>query len=327
LRNQVLGPNDLPYDSDRLCNPEDMLGKINMVTVTHALYYMSIPEIARIVNTQSGRRVRALIHRHKDTRGELNAGEQAYTVGEDGWVQQINAATGEMYEHPTLEGLFHQTTAKTEFGGVVWTIRAAGGDSYILDFVACPNDLCGEYKNIQVLKEKSWEVFHYNNVTVKKFLHWTWMSATTRKGEVQISDIDLLTKLRRYVAGKARNTKLKTETMNYARRLCNKADIIAIHGGGAHEIPVASMTDYVELAFYVDMRDELEVALSFHKENHVMVNALNKYYESGKMPTDFTMLTGLAMVSTSTLTKASAGVLESVREFESRNRRAIQHMY
>jgi len=327
LRNQNPGPNDLEYDIERLCNPDDRLGKINCVTVTHALYYLPIDDIGRIVNTSKGRRMRALIHRHKDTQGELNAGEQVYTVDENGWVKQVNAATGEKYEHPTLEGLFHQTTARTKWGGVTWTLRAGGGDSYILDFVGCPNELCGVYRNIKVLKEKSWEVFSYKNLTVKKFLHWTWMSATTQKGEVMLQDVDLFNKLRRYVAGKSRSVRLKTETMNYARRLCNKADIISIHGGGAHEIPIAAMADYVEVAFYVDVRAELDVALSFHKENHVMLKALNSYYDEGTMPIDFTIATGCAIVSTTALTKASATVLGQVRELERVKQFERQYLY
>jgi hypothetical protein len=267
------------------------------------------------------------VHRHSETRGELNAGEQQYVISEDGVVTQQNVATGEQYDHPTLEPLFHQTSTKTPSGGVAWTIRAGGGDSYFIEFVACPNEICGEYKNIQFLKNESWEQFDYHSLTVKKLLHWTWMSATTSKGSVRLDDTDLFEKIRRYVAGKQRTPRLKTETMNYARRLCNKADIISIHGGGAHEIPVGKMSDYVEVAFHVDIRAELDIALSFHRENSVMLGALNKYYEGGTMPKDLVLTTGLAILSGQSLTAGAVRVLDAVRLQEKQNRRIAQYMF
>jgi len=255
-----------------------------------------------------------LVHRHSQTHGSLNCGEQEYWVDHNGVVTQRNVSTGEYYRHPTLEPLFHQYSARTSYGGVTWTARAAGGDSFVLEFVGCPNDICGSFENIQVLKTRSWEEYSYANISVQKFLHWTWMSASTAEGIVTVEDLDLFDKLRRYVAGKARTPRLKTETMNLARRLCNKEDIIAIHGGGAHGIRVASMKDYVEIAFRVDMKSELDIALSFHKEDRKIISALNAYYEKGEMPRDFTTLTYAATVSARTISDAAASVLENLRE-------------
>jgi hypothetical protein len=327
LRYQNPGITDVLFDMEALCNPEHRLGKINTLTTTHALYYLSMENIGRLLNVRKERRLKALVHRHSKTHGELNAGEQEYNVSEDGVVTQINVATGEDYSHPTLEPLFRQFSAKTSFGGVAWTITAGGGDSYIIEFVACPNEICGDYQNIKFLKEKSWEQYSYNGVSVKKLLHWTWMSATTQQGEIVLEDIDLFEKLRRYVAGKQRSPRLKTETMNYARRLCNKADIIAIHGGGAHEIPVARMSDYVEIAFRVDAKNELDVALAFYREDRVMLGALNDYYEKGVMPKDFVAITGLAIASSQALAAGAVRVLDSVRALEKQNRRDAQHMF
>jgi len=327
LRYQSVGITDIPFDMDALCDPSNRLGKINDVTLTHSLYYLSTEMIGRIVNTSSKRRLHALIHRHSETRGELNAGEQQYVISEEGVVTQVNVATGEQYDHPTLEPLFHQTSMQTQSGGVAWTLRKAGGDSYFVEFVACPKEICGEYKNIQFLKKESWEQYDYNNITVRKLLHWTWMSATTAKGSVRLEDTDLLEKIRRYVAGKQRTPRLKTETTNYARRLCNKADIIAIHGGGAHEIPVAKMSDYVEVGFHIDVRAELDIAVSFHRENSVMLSALNKYYDQGTMPKDLVLTTGVAIMSAQALTTGAVHVLDAVRAQEKKNRRMIQHMY
>jgi len=312
LRYQKRGSTDVPFDMDKLCDPSGAFGKIKRITCTHALYYLSMEQIGRIVNVHSERKFTALIHRHMKTRGELNAGEQEYSVDADGVVKQVNVATGEYYRHPTLEPLFHQFSARTSHGGVAWTVRAAGGDSFFVDFVGCPNEICTEFVNVQKLKEQSWEEYEYNSISVQKFLHWTWMSATTSTGRVAIEDLELFSTLRRYVAGKIRSPRLKTETMNYARRLCNKNDIIAIHGGGYSDIPVASMSDYVEVAYYIDAQSELDIALSFHKDNLKTVTALNKYYESGVVPRDFTAVTGAAIVSAKVISDAASGVLDRV---------------
>jgi len=313
LRYQNKTSTDVEFNMEKLCDPNGSLGKINHIVMTHSLYYLTLERVARIVNVHSGRRLHALVHRHSQTHGSLNSGEQEYWVDHNGVVTQRNVSTGEYYNHKTLEPLFHQYSAKTPFGGVAWTARAAGGDSFILEFVGCPNEICTEYENIQVLKTRSWEEYSYANISVQKFLHWTWMSATTAEGIVTVEDLDLFDKLRRYVAGKARTPRLKTETMNHARRLCNKDDIIAIHGGGAHGIRVASMKDYVEIAFRVDMKSELDIALSFHKEDRKIISALNAYYEKGEMPRDFTTLTYAATVSARTISDAATCVLENMK--------------
>ena len=112
------------------------------------------------------------------------------------------------------------------------------------------------------------------------------MTVTSGSSKYLLEDSDLTDKLRRYIAGKPRNSRTKSELMNYARRLTNKADIIAIHGGGAHEVLVGRMSDYVENAFYMDARHELEVAMSYFRPNATVIGALNAYYETGKMPLD-----------------------------------------
>jgi len=78
--------------------------------------------------------------------------------------------------------------------------------------------------------------------------------------------------------------------MAMCRRLANKNDIISIHQGFAHEVPPERMTDYVNPAFYADVKHELEVALAHHRENKAAVDALNRYYVDGVVPRDFTNL-------------------------------------
>jgi hypothetical protein len=314
LRYQELGQYDVEYDLDKLCDPSSVYGKINNVTCTHAAYYLTIADIARIVNTSPGRKFHALVHRHKDVHGYLNAGEQEYWVTEDGMVRQVNVATGEAYTHPSLETLFHQFSAKTENGGVAWTAVASGGDSFLLQFVGCPNDICQTFVPLRFLKPETREVTTFRGVTVKKFLHWTWMQASFHDGQVTIQDMDLFSALRRYVAGKARTPRLQTELLAHARRLCNKNDIIAIHGGGASDIPVASMHQYCAVAFYVDQRQELDTALSFYKDNAAITTALNSYYEEGKTPRDYTLLTGAAAVTSHAFSEAATRVINHIRE-------------
>jgi len=76
--------------------------------------------------------------------------------------------------------------------------------------------------------------------------------------------------------------------MAMCRRLANKNDIISVHQGFAHEVPPERMADYVNAAFYADVKHELEVALAHHRENKSAVDALNRYYTEGVVPTDFT---------------------------------------
>jgi hypothetical protein len=327
LRYQHPGVTDVRFDLDALCDENHRFGKIDTITNTHAQYYVPLETVARICNVRSTRRYRALIHRHSSTHGFLNCGEQEYWVNEDGHVRQVNVSTGENYTHPTLEPLFRQFSAKTRYGGVTWTVRKAGGDSFILEFVGCPNEICDDYQTISYIKEKTWETYNYHGVSVKKLLHWTWMSATTKQGVVVLEDVDLFEKLRRYVAGKQRTPRLRVETMNLARRYCNKEDIISIHGGGAHEVPVARMSDYVEVALYVDVKQELDVSLAFYRDNQVMSKALNVYYDTGVMPTDFVATTG-AMIATAQTIKVSAlRVMDAVREMEHRKTRRKQFEY
>lgn len=314
IRYQVKSDRDVEFDMNKLVGENAVFGKIDHICCTHSLYYLSMLDIARLVNHSPTRRVHALVHRHSQTHGTLNAGEQEYWIDYNGTVTQKNVATGEYYTHPTLEPLFHQFSARTKAGGVTWTVKAAGGDQMILEFVGCPNSICSDFENVQVLREKSWEEYTYANISVCKFLAWTWMSATTAEGRVSIEDLDLFSKLRRYVAGKQRTPRLKTETLNLARRLCNKLDIISIHGGGAHDIPVASMSDYVEVAFYVDQKTELDTALAFHRENSKVMSILNQYYEKGVMPRDFTAVTGAAVISARTISNAATTILENLKQ-------------
>jgi len=282
--------------------------EINEICLSHALYYLSMDDVARWCNSGPKKRIRALVHRHKHSHGELNRGEQEYWVSEDGIVTQKNVDTGEPYKHPSLEGLFHQFTARTSYGGIAWTVTKMGGDTYQFEFVSCERHLTEKYVPIRYLKPETRQEWAYNNTVVRSFLGWTWMTVTKGDRKYQLQDHDLTDKLRRYVAGKPRNAKMKTELMNYARRLTNKADIIAIHGGGAHEVLVGQMTDYVENAFYCDVRHELEVAMTYWRQNKDITNALNTYYETGRMPLDVASVQKALRVGAKTMTNASLAI-------------------
>lgn len=260
--------------------------EINEICLTHALYYLKMDAIGRWVNSGPKKRIRALVHRHQHTHGFLNRGEQEYRVSEQGIVTQMNVDTGEPYHHPSMEALFHQFNAKTKHGGVAWTVTRMGGDTYQFEFVSCEVDKCRDFVPLLFLKPETRTEWAFNDTTVRSFLGWTWMTTKTGNTQYLLEDCDLTDKLRRYIAGKPRNARNKSELMNYARRLTNKADIIAIHGGGAHEVLVGRMSDYVENAFYMDARHELEVALSYWRRNETVIKALNVYYEKGEMPAD-----------------------------------------
>jgi len=313
IRYRKLGDYDVPYDLDKLCDPDSVFGKINHVTTTHAMYYLSMDDIGRIVNTSKERVFEGLVFRHKDVHGFLNHKEQEYRVNEDGWVQQTNVATGEKYTHPSMEAMFQQFSARTKYGGVAWTVKAAGGDAFIIKCVGCPNEICENFVPLRFLQPQTRETISYRGLTVKKFLHWTWMSASTVDGEVQIEDQDLFNKLRRYVAGKQRTPRLKTELMNHARRLCNADDIISVHGGGASSVATARIHHYVEVAFYVDQRSELDMAISLNRDNLTVTKALNEYIEKGVTPRDFTAVTTAAVVTTRTFTDAAVRVINHIR--------------
>jgi len=301
---------DIEKDIDKLSDRNSILGRINHVTCSHALYYIPMETIAEIVKFPQ-RKLHALVHRHEFSSGSLNFGELKYSISQEGRVEQENALTGEKYSHPSLEALFHQSSAKTSKGGVAWTIRAAGGDSFFVDFVGCPVEVCDDFKSLHELAKSSTYVTETAGVSVHSMLHWTW--TTYRKGNslVELQDVDLFNKLRRYVAGKARTPRLMTEVTNYARRLTNKADIISIHGGGAHDVNLGDFIDYVHASFYVDVRHELESAISFQKQNAVMVKALNAYYEQGTVPTDFVQLTKCVVKSASVIAPLVSSAVSS----------------
>jgi len=304
LRYQNPTSNMVRYDLDKICDPNSWMGKIDDVCITHALYYLTMDQIGRIVNTTATRRLRALVHRHPESGGHLNRGELAYSVDRETLqVMQVNKHTGEYYSHPTLEALFHQFSARTEAGGVAWTVTKAGGDSYVITFVGCPREMCMPLMPARLLDKVSVRT-EDSGVTVHTFLRWSWVTYKREGASVCLDDGDLLTKLRRYVTGKQRDPKLWTETMNLARRLTNKADIISIHGGGAHKAEPAMLVDYVASAFYMDVKHELETCISAVKSNETMIKSLNKFYGDGTLPTD--------LVLASRVAQKAAGVVKTV---------------
>lgn len=285
-RGVVDGPYMQLLDMVKLAMGEYKIGtqRITEICLTHALYYLSLADVGLLC--KGGARVTAIIHRHESTHGFLNRGEQEYWVSEDGEVTQKNVLTGEVYKHPSMEALFHQHSARTRHGGLTWTIKRLGGDTYQVQFVGCPREVAEEFRPLSLFKKETRTEWAFENTRVRKFLGWTWMYTTRNGEEFLLEDVDLYDKLRRYVAGKPRTARMKSELSNYARRLVNKADIISIHGGGCHEINVGRLSDYVEAAFYVDARHELEVAMSYARENATVVELLNKYYETGAVPLD-----------------------------------------
>jgi len=253
------------------------------ISNTHALYYEKLENIAKLCN--AGFMYHALIHRHSQAHGFLNFGEQEYWVDMNGTVRQQNVATGEMYEHPTCEPFFHQSSAKTQYGGITWDIRQAGPDSYVLRFVACPDTMCEEFRTLSQLASSDASIVVVDDVTVHSFLGYKWYTKGSGKSGVRLVDTDLLEKLRRYIAGRKRTPEQRENLMNFCRRNCNKNDVISVHSGVYHKIPPEQMTDYVNTAFYMDIKHEIESAIYFETKYAIQRQALNDYYEKGTLPT------------------------------------------
>lgn len=256
--------------------------RIHDVVGTHCLYYLGLEAVGEYCNAHQKNRMHMIVHRHPESSGALNAGELVYGVSSEGIVTQKNVVTGESYTHPSVEALFHQFNCKTKFGGLAWTVRKLGGDTFLVQFVGCPSDLCKDYVPFKYLESPVEEVV--NEVRVRRFLHFTWTTYRSGGTPVYLEDAGLLHKLRRYASGRVRNVRTKTELVNYAKRLVNKEDIISLHGGDTHEVRCADLMDYVEAAFYMDIRHELEIALTYHRKNHTLVQAINAYMEKGEMP-------------------------------------------
>jgi len=253
------------------------------VANTHALYYESLDTIGKLC--KAGFMYHALIHRHSEAHGFLNFGEQEYWVDMNGTVRQQNVKTGEEYSHPTCEPFFHQSTAITSHGGITWDIRQAGPDAYVLRFVAAPVSMCEKFRTLDKLASSDASVVVVDDVTVHSFLGYRWYTKGTGKAAVSLADADLLEKLRRYIAGRKRTPEQKENLMNYCRRNCNKNDVISVHSGYYHKIPAHMMVDYVNTAFYMDIKHELESAIYFEQKYSVMKIALNEWYEKGTLPT------------------------------------------
>jgi hypothetical protein len=267
-----------------------MLGQykdIGVTCLTHSLYYLSLRQIAMLAGRGE---LRAIVHRHSATHGYLNNGEQEYWVDRRGNVTQVNVDTGEKYTHPSLEPFFHQDTAKTPVGGVTWTIKKLGGDTYEFTFVRCPIEMAAEWKPLSKLVTQHGNITVVNDVTVHKFFGWSWYTKTNHGSCVDLVDVELVDKLRKYIAGKPRTARNWENLSNHARRNTQKYDVISLHGGGAHMIPAGQLVDYVNAAFYMDAKHELESAISFASENATVVKALNAYYEHGTMPTNLSVV-------------------------------------
>lgn len=314
LRYQNLTALCLEFDMEMLCDPKSELGKIMKIVCTHSIYYLQMADIARIVNTDGRRRLSALIHRHPETHGFLNYGEQEYWVSTEGVVTQKNVLTGQTYTHPSMEALFHQESATTAFGGVAWTIRTAGVDSYVVEFVAAPNSSCAEYVPLKKLKQHTRETITSRDVTVHKFLGWSWIVSKKNGRTVALDDVDMFNRLRNFVALKPRTPKLRTLCANLALRLNNKEDIIAIHGGEHHDIPAAMLGEYVEAALYFDAEREYRVAIAHWKDNKDMVKALNAYYESGSIPLDLEKLCSVTSTVADAVAKIARGSAAAVTD-------------
>lgn len=257
---------------------------------THGLYYMTLDQIASWMNSNRDAEFHCIVHRHDKSKGHLNKGELLYTTDSDGYVRQHNPLTGFTYTHRSIEPLFHTDSCKVLGGkeGLTWDINKLAGDTYHIKFVLCDSSVSNNIVDPWMLVQKDREVFVRGDVTVYRVLGYEWYVYHGAGGQTLLDDVELYDRLRRTIAGKERTPRAKSELMAMCRRLANKNDIISIHQGFCHDIAPERMSDYVNAAFYADVKHELEVALMHHRENKSAVDALNKYYAEGVTPPDYT---------------------------------------
>jgi hypothetical protein len=264
--------------------------KYRLFLSTQALYYMTLDQVASWMNGNMEAEFHCIVHRHNKSRGHLNKGELLYTTDSDGYVRQVNPVTGFTYQHRSIEPLFHTDSCRVLGGttGITWDINKLAGDNYHVKFVLCDVDKANNLIDPWMLVKKDREVFVRGDVTVYRALNFEWYVYHGAHGRTLLEDVELYDRLRRTIAGKERTPRAKADLAAMCRRLANKNDIISIHQGFAHDVPPERMADYVNAAFYADVKHELEVALLHHRENRDAVAALNKYYQEGIVPRDFT---------------------------------------
>jgi len=266
--------------------------KYRLFLATHALYYMTLEDVACWLGGNPDAEFHAIVHRHGKSKGHLNKGELKYTVDDNGIVRQVNPLTGFTYGHRSLEPLFHTDSCRLFGGaqGLTWDINKLAGDTYLIKFVLCEAKKANKILDPWTLINKDREVYIRGDVTVYRCLGFEWYVYHSEDGKILLEDVELYDRLRRTVAGKERTPRAKADLMAMCRRLANKNDIISIHQGFCHDVPPERMTDYVNAAFYADVKHELEVALMYHRENRQAISALNKFIVEGVAPVDFTVI-------------------------------------
>jgi len=301
---KVVGSKVIPHDWFRNRGMEEVVTDIDEFTrarghlryriylSTHALYYMNLEEVACWLGGNKDAEFHAIVHRHGKSAGHLNKGELKYEVDSDGIVTQTNPITGFKYSHRSLEPLFHVDSCRLFDGkvGLAWDINRLAGDNYHIKFVLCDPMACMKVIDPYSLIKKDREVYVQGDVTVYRCLGFEWYVYHGPDKQTLLADVELYDRLRRTIAGKERSPRAKNDLMAFCRRLANKNDIISVHQGFAHEVSPELMTDYVNAAFYADVKHELEVALMYHRENKGAVEALNRFIVEGKAPVDATVL-------------------------------------
>jgi len=286
--------------------------KYRLFLATHALYYMSLDDVASWLGGNPSAEFHAVIHRHNKSKGHLSKGELSYTVDADGFVEQTNPLTGFKYGHKTMEPLFHTDSCRVHEGkvGLAWDISKLAGDNYLVKFVLCGVDSANKSLDPWNLIRTDREVYVTGDVTVYRALSFEWYVYHSQDGQVVLEDVELYDRLRRIVSGKERTPRTKADLMAMCRRLANKNDIISIHQGFAHVVPPELMTYYVSAAFYADVKKELEIAIMYHRENSKAISALNKYIAEGVVPVDMTVVAKIGRAVAAPFTTL-AGLLSS----------------
>jgi len=304
---KVVSNRAVPHDWFRNRGMEEVTTEINsfvqgrghlqyrLFLATHALYYMSLDDVANWLGANPNAEFHAIVHRHNKSSGKLHKGDLSYTVDNDGMVTQSNPLTGFKYSHRTLEPLFHTDSCRVlnDTTGLAWDINKLAGDNFHIKFVLCDVTAARRVVDPWSMIKTDREVYIRGDVTVYRCLSMEWFVYHGSNGQVLLEDVDLYDRLRRTIAGKERTPRARADLMAMCRRLANKNDIVSIHQGYTHEVPPGMMTDYVNAAFHADIKHELEVALLYHRENKKAVDALNRYIADGVAPADLTIVANI----------------------------------
>jgi hypothetical protein len=117
--------------------PPQVLEDADATTMFHVLYYYSPSELeAYLSRTNRDHVIYATVHRHKETTGQLNGGEQTWKrngAGRNARIIQTNTLTGESYEHAPVDWIFESNNKiVNRTHGITWDVNLICEETYLV---------------------------------------------------------------------------------------------------------------------------------------------------------------------------------------------------